>query len=453
MLSANTQRALFPLIKRALNLGRTSPTSLMQHGSLCQLSQGVHLIDQGTLVKRAREMKQYIWPDVKDDVTNLFAVKGQPNHWVLKTLLDEGFGFDCSSPTEILDALAVGTKPGQIMYTANATPVQHLEFALKSGAILNLDDGCYLDMLKTLPKTLSFRVNIASMRKGRGSGQSRLIGKAEEQKYGVPVEKIMGVFRRAKRRGVKTFGLHTMYASNNKSWKVHRDTFNILLRIVSWIYFKLGIRISFVNAGGGIGIDYKCPTDPSVKYRESDKPFDLPRYGSEVNKLLADFEKKHSWRPKFFLECARYVAAPAGIWVAPIIAVAEKYRRFVCMAACDGADLLRAGIYPAHHNVIVLDKNFQIPRDRKIILQSIVGPLCENIQAASQRLLPEIIRGDYVVFCDTGCHGIEMGMNYNGWTKSAQIMRLISGELQLISRAQTIADIRNLQMPFYGRKS
>lgn len=444
MLSEVTKSRLFPRISEALTLGRNCTSNPVGGMPNCQLSQGVHLIDQQTLIDRAVAMKMHIWPDGRG--TNLFAVKGQPNHWVLKTLLDVGFGLDCSSPTEIWDALAVGVKADKniVMYTANATPWEHLDYALGNGAILNLDDECYLDVLGNAPRTISFRVNLAKMRQ---DGQSKIIGKATKQKYGVPIARLIAAFSQAKAMGVKNFGLHTMYSSNCRDWRTHAKTLEILLGLALQLEAALGIRLKFINAGGGIGVDYKHPNDPSIKYGDDDKPFDLERYGLDVSWQLSEFERVHGWRPDLYLECARYVAAPAGILVAPIIAITQKYRRFACMAACDGADLLRAGIYPAHHHIIVLDKDFREVVGRKIIKQSIVGPLCENIHAVSQRLLPEIIPGDHVVFCDAGCHGIEMGMNYNGWTKSGQVMLLTDGSLQLISRPQTVADIRSLQVP------
>ncbi len=430
-------------MKMAAGKGLTASSLSMMPDS--QLSQGVHLIDQQTLIDRSVAMKLHIWADGRG--TNLFAVKGQPNHWVLKTLLDVGFGLDCSSPTEIWDAAAVhaDVSGAPIMYTANATPWNHLEYARRHGAVLNLDDDIYLDHLQDVPEIISFRVNLAKARKD--GGQSKIIGKASKQKYGVPVDRLIEAYRKAKNLGVKEFGLHTMYASNCRDWTVHAKTLEILLGLSVQLEAVLGIRLKFINAGGGIGVDYKCPDDPSISYGDGDRPFDLERYGADVNLQLMEYERVYGWRPLLYLECARYVAAPAGIWVAPIVAVTKKYRRFACMAACDGADLLRAGIYPAHHHVILLDHNFKEVTSRKLVRQSIVGPLCENIHAASQRLLPEILPGDHIVFCDTGCHGIEMGMNYNGWTKSGQVMRLTDGSLQLISRPQTVADIRSLQVP------
>lgn len=446
MLDEKTRKSLLPWIPNALKLGRTSSLNPnVGNPEDCQLSKGVHLISQQSLIDRATKMKRYIWPNGRG--TNLFAVKGQPNHFVLRTLHDQGFCFDCSSPTEILDAMTVGAKPGEIMYTANSTPWEHLKFALDHGAKLNLDDVCYLDILKTVPETISFRVNIAKMRKD--GGQNKIIGKAGKQKYGVPYEKLVSAYRKAKTMGVKYFGLHTMFASNNRNWKTHVMTVQILLEIALQLKSELDIQLQFINAGGGIGVDYKHPDDPTVKLTEDDQPFDLQRYGREVNLLLNEFEQANRWRPDFYLECARYVAAPTGVWIAPIIAVTQKYRRFACMEACDGADLLRAGIYPAHHHVIILDKDCQPVEGRKIMRQSIVGPLCENIHAVSQRYLPEIRIGDHVMFCDSVCHGIEMGMNYNGWTKSPQIMHMTDDSLKLIARAQTIKDIRVLQMPLY----
>jgi diaminopimelate decarboxylase len=442
MLARETRRRLFPRIEEALRLGRTGQTDLMSGDpTKCQLSKGVHLIDEQTLIDRVREMNRHIWPTGRG--TNLYAVKGNPNHYIMRTLHEKGFRFDCSSPTEIIDALAVGAKPGDIVYTANATPREHLMFAMQRGAaVLNLDDDCYLEFLEEIPKEISFRVNIGELRSG--DGQNKTIGMGVEQKYGIPYERLGEAYRKAKQMGVRDFGLHTMYASNNKDWNVHFTTLKILLEISAQLETDLGIRIKRLNCGGGIGVDYMDPKDPSVKYTNDDKPFDIARYGAEVNRLLAEFELVNGWRPDFYLECARYVAAPAGIWVAPIVSVTHKYKRFACMEACDGADLLRAGIYPAHHHVIVLGTDLL---NRKLMKQSIVGPLCENIHAAADRILPEIQINDRVVFCDAACHGIEMGMHYNGWTKSAQVLCRTNGDLKLIARAQTIADIRALQIP------
>ena len=55
-------------------------------------------------------------------------------------------------------------------------------------------------------------------------------------------------------------------------------------------------------------------------------------------------------------------------------------------------------------------------------------------------MLPEIRIGDLLVIHDTGAHGYSMGYNYNGRTRSAEILHTADGGFRMIRRAETAKD-------------
>ncbi|NBR55893.1 MAG: hypothetical protein EBU05_02300 [Chitinophagia bacterium] len=54
--------------------------------------------------------------------------------------------------------------------------------------------------------------------------------------------------------------------------------------------------------------------------------------------------------------------------------------------------------------------------------------------------------GDFLVFYNAGAYGYEMSSNYNARYKPAQVL-FEKEEAKLISRADTFADLLNLQIP------
>ncbi len=92
-----------------------------------------------------------------------FAVKALPNPAILKALVEEGCGLDCSSISELTIAQQLGVPGSSCMYTSNYTSKKDLSFAYDMGAIINLDDITLVDALVSVrgrvPDLISFRLN------------------------------------------------------------------------------------------------------------------------------------------------------------------------------------------------------------------------------------------------------------------------------------------------------
>lgn len=383
-----------------------------------------HIYDEKAIRANVRRfLKAFAWaPEFKE----YFAVKATPNPHLLKILQEEGLGVDCSSMAELVLADKCGFHGEDIMLTSNETPVEEFAKAMELGAVLNLDDIthiAYLEENLSLPKTISFRYNPGSLRSGNA-----IIGNPTEAKYGLTHEQILEALSIMRDKGCERFGLHTMVASNELHEPYFVETAVMMFKLIKEVHDKLGITVSFVNFGGGIGIPYR-PEDEAV---------DLEKLGADIEKVYNEIIVGNNLAPlKICMECGRMITGPYGYLVTTAIHRKDTYKHYIGVDA-SMANLMRPGMYGAYHHLTVLGKE-NAPCDH---IYDIVGSLCENCDKfAIDRALPEINLGDILVIHDTGAHGHAMGFNYNGKLRSAEILLKPDGSVKLIRRAETLDDL------------
>ncbi len=405
---------------------KTFPLTLQQTEELARkFPTPFHLYDESAIRNNARRLTKAfsVFPGFRE----FFAVKAAPNPFLLKILASEGFGADCSSLAELRLCEAVGLSGDRVMFTSNETPDAEFRAARQLGAIINLDDITHIDALVaatgSMPGTICFRYNPGPLKAGNA-----IIGHPEEAKYGLTRDQLFAAYARARELGVKTFGLHTMVVSNELDEQYHIETARMLFELVVDIQDRLGIRISFINTGGGIGIPYR-PEQKAVDYetiaRGARKLYDQIIVPAGLDPLA------------YNMECGRAITGPYGWLVTRAIRRKETYRSYVGVDA-SMANLMRPGLYGAYHHITVLGKE-KAPVTHTC---DVVGSLCENCDKfAIQRTLPEIAMGDLLVIHDTGAHGHAMGYNYNGKTRSAELLLRPDGSVIQIRRAETLHDL------------
>jgi len=350
-----------------------------------------------------------------------YAVKALPNPAIMKIMHSMGFGFDCSSVSELVLSRQIGAHAEEIMFTSNNTSAADFDAAAANGGcVLNLDDISLIDKVPEMPELICFRYNPGERRSGNS-----IIGNPVESKYGVAHDQLLEAYGKAKARGAKRFGLHTMLASNELNHAYMVETARMLLERVEWISKELGILFDFINIGGGLGIPY----------RPGEKPLDIHSMGREIGKLFELFKKHHGYMPKLYLESGRYMSGPHGVLVTTAINRKEIYRTYVGVDSCMSS-LMRPGMYGAYHHITVLGKQGESET------VDVVGSLCENNDKfAVQRPLPKIADGDILYIHDTGAHGHAMGFNYNGKTRPKELLLREDGSVELIRREETLDDI------------
>mgnify|MGYP001765437745 CR=1 FL=1 len=382
-----------------------------------------YLYDEGAIRANAKRIARAfsVFPGFKEH----FAVKALPNPFVLKVLADEGFGADCASLPELVLARRAGMSGEDVMFTSNETPAHEYAFARAQGAVINLDDITHIDYLEKacgVPELVSCRYNPGPLKDG-----NVIIGRPEEAKYGFTREQLFEGYARLREKGARRFGLHTMVASNELSGDYHVETARILFELAVDLKRKIGIRLEFVNAGGGAGIPY----------RPEEQELDIEYVARGMRRAYDEIVVPAGLDPLGLrLEWGRIVTGPYGWLVTTAIHEKAIYRRYVGLDSCM-SDLMRPGMYGAYHHVSVPGKD-DAPRTETY---DVVGSLCENNDKfAVQRQLPRIDVGDFVVIHDAGAHGRAMGFNYNGKLRCGEVLLRPDGTLMRIRRSETMED-------------
>ena len=357
-----------------------------------------------------------------------FAVKANPNPFILDILKEYDCGMDCSSLIELQISKALDFDGAHIMFSSNDTPFEEYAYANKIGAIINLDDITHIDFCEKacggkLPETMSCRFNPG----GVFTLSNGIMDNPGDAKYGMTREQIAEAYKIMMSNGVKHFGIHAFLASNTVTNEYYGKLASQLFELAVELKKETGADIKFINLSGGVGIAYKPDQTPN----------DIAVIGENVRKVYEEILVPAGMDDiSIYTEMGRFMMAPYGAVVTRAIHEKHIYKEYIGVDAC-AANLMRPAIYGAYHHITVLGKE-DAACDHKY---DVTGSLCENCDKfAIDRNLPEIEMGDLLFIHDAGAHGYSMGYNYNGRLHCAEILLAADGSFKKIRRAETPMD-------------
>lgn len=384
-----------------------------------------HIYDEKGIRENAQAVKEaFAW---NKGFKEYFAVKANPNPFLIQILREYGFGCDCSSMTELMLSKALGVTGADIMFSSNDTPAEEFAYANEIGATINLDDYTHIEYLEKilgkLPETLSCRYNPGGVfRMSNG-----IMDNPGDSKYGFTTEQLFEGFKLMKEKGVKNFGIHAFLASNTVTNEYYPMLAKQLFELAVELRDKTGADITFINLSGGVGIPYTPDQEPN----------DIRKIGEGVRQAFEEILVPAGMGDvAIYTEMGRFMMGPYGALVTKAIHEKHTHKEYIGVDAC-AVNLMRPAMYGAYHHITVLGKENDVC-DHKY---DVTGSLCENNDKfAIDRMLPEIDMGDYLVIHDTGAHGFAMGYNYNGKLKSAELLLQEDGTVKLIRRAEKPKD-------------
>ncbi len=164
-----------------------------------------------------------------------------------------------------------------------------------------------------------------------------------------------------------------------------------------------GHRIQYVDAGGGLGINYDGPQDFKAVIAE---------YAGAIVRPLREL------KVKVLLEPGRSIIGPAGALLTTVLYRKKNGgKKFVVVDAAMN-DLIRPALYQAEHQII--------PTEHRAVaaeIVDIVGPVCESGDFfAHDRTLPTVAAGDVLAILDAGAYGMALASNYNTRPRPAEVM-------------------------------
>jgi len=358
---------------------------------------------------------------------NFFAVKATPNINILKIMINNDFGLDCSSINEIKLAELANCKKENIIFTGNYISTDDYYTVLNKNILINLDDYEILNRVNVFPEIICFRLN-PNLDLNTDIKSNLLCG--SESKFGIAECDIINAYKLAKDKNIKQFGLHIMCGSNmlnENYWKLISDK---LHNIVYKLKNELNINIDFINFGGGIGIPYNNEIEIDLK-----KINNILKKSNEINSKLYNINITKN----IYFECGRYITAQSGYLLSKCVSIKKSNNKtFYGLDACM-SNLMRPGMYNAYHKIDVLNDT------NEIIKANIVGQLCENNDwFAKDREIKKANINDIFIIYNTGAHGHSMGFQYNARLRAPEVL-INKNNYKLIRKRETFEDyIKNI---------
>ena len=363
--------------------------------------------------------------------TICYAVKANSSLAILRLLAKQGAGFDIVSGGE-LERVRKAHKPAlkKVVFSGVGKQIWEIDAALNAGILLfNVESEAELHLLAARAEALgkvarfALRVNpdvFAETHPYISTGLS-------EHKFGIDIKAARSIYRAAKKsKWLDPAGVSVHIGSQIR--KV--DPFAAALTRVTSLIADLrrdGHNIRYVDAGGGLGVDYGATAfDPAKQ---------VAKYAAALTKGLGT-DSAH-----LLLEPGRFIIAQAGALLTRVLYVKKNGTKTFVITDAGMNDLIRPALYHAHHEIIPIKEPAKQPAGKSTITADIVGPVCESGDFfARDRVLPPVKPNDLILLLDSGAYGMSQTSNYNTRPRPAEV--LVNGDTtRLIRRRETIRDL------------
>ena len=461
-----------------LHCDRVSLTSLaLRFNTPLYVYSGTEIVDRFRVFDRAFKALPH---------TVCYSVKANSNLSLLRMLAKLGAGFDVVSGGELVRVLrAHKAAAKKVVFSGVGKTADEMDAALRAGILIfNVESESELELLASRAAKWKKRARIALRVNPDVSAETHpyISTGLREHKFGIPIDEAERIYAAAARqKSLDVAGVSVHIGSQITS----PAPFHAAMERVAGLVARLrsaGHDIRYVDAGGGLGINYQHSDDrvaqplvlseaegtsavQSDAKRRSLTDLDFPtRARAYADAVVTPLRKL---KAHLLLEPGRSIVGPAGALVARVLYVKRNgQKRFVVLDAAMN-DLIRPSLYGAYHEIVPVwedRSNSHIPsgaarsdaesRNPYPLTDSsgrsvfdVVGPICETGDFfARDRELPPVADGDLVAILDAGAYGMSISSNYNTRLRAAEVM--VEGKrVRLIRRRETYDDLLRPEVP------
>ena len=351
-----------------------------------------------------------------------YAVKTNSNIAVLNVLAKLGAGFDIVSVGELERVLAAGGNPSKVVFSGVAKTEVEIERALEVGIhCFNVESVAELDRIQTVAERvgkqapISLRVNPDVDAKTHPYISTGL----KENKFGIDIAIAPEVYAKAQAMpNIDIKGVDCHIGSQLTEIQPFVDALDRVLALVDELE-GLGITLSHMDLGGGLGIDYNGDNPP------------------EIADYIAALKNKLSDRPQtIILEPGRAIAGNAGILVSKVEFLKNNDEKHFAIIDAAMNDLIRPALYNAWQNIVTVEEK---PEGVSASFD-LVGPVCETGDFLGKERELTLSPGDYISVMSSGAYGFTMSSNYNSRPRAAEIM-VDGDQVHVIRQRETIESL------------
>ncbi len=365
--------------------------------------------------------------------TICYSVKANSTLGVLRLLGKLGCGFDVVSGGE-LERVLRATKPSakKVVFSGVGKTREEMLAALQSGILLfNVESESELQALANVAAQTRKTARIALRVNPNVSAETHpyISTGLHEHKFGIPIEQATELYAVAsKQKFLKVAGVSVHIGSQITDMRPFTATMERVAELVLQLR-STGHTIDYVDAGGGLGIDY------NGAQKAANLRTDVKAY---ANALLAPLR---GLKVHLLLEPGRSIIGSSGVLLTRILyKKANGPRNFLVVDAAMN-DLVRPSLYKAYHEIVPVKPDASLATETV----DVVGPICETGDFfARDRHLGGTAEGDLLALLDTGAYGMVLASNYNTRLRPAEIL-VERNSAKVIRRRETSSDLLRLE--------
>jgi len=363
-----------------------------------------------------------------DNIPHLtcYSVKANSNLCLLKTLRECGAGMDIVSGGELHRALTAGVSASKIVYSGVGKRTDEIRQALAADILMfNVESMGELERISAVASDMgktarvSLRINPDVDPKTHPYVSTGM----KKNKFGLDLEQSFTAYARAMALpNVEPVGIDCHIGSQLTTIEPFLEALD---RVISF-YDRLkglGLRIEYLDLGGGLGITYN----------EEEPP-----HPAEFGKALTTVLKDHPMT--LILEPGRVIAGNSGILLTEAVYTKKTPSKDFIIVDAAMNDLVRPSLYGSYHGIREVT-----PKGRPELSVDVVGPICESGDfLARDRTMPAVEPGELLAIFSAGAYGFTMSSNYNSRPRAAEV--LVDGDTaHLARRRETYADLTALE--------
>lgn len=355
-----------------------------------------------------------------------YAVKANSNLAVLRLLARLGAGADVVSEGELRKALCAGIRPDRIVFAGVGKTTREITFALESGiSQFNVESEAELATIAEIATSLGQRAPVALRVNPNIEAQTnaKITTGTQIDKFGIPLSRVSQLYKQVcGHSSLEPKGLSVHIGSQLTDLGPFRGAYAQIVALVHELRHK-GMAVPMLDLGGGLGVVYRDETPPAFE-----------DYAAMLEAVTDGVDCELT------LEPGRCLVGNAGVLLSKVILnKSQESRSFVVLDAAIN-DLLRPGLYEAHHSIIaVAEIDPGLPRRRV----DFVGPVCETTDTfCRDEHAPPLSPEDLVAILTAGAYGAVMASTYNTRLLVPEVM-VRGGEFELIRPRETYEDMLN----------
>lgn len=329
-----------------------------------------------------------------------YAIKANFDAVILKEIASYGIGADCVSIGEIRHAERCGFKMDDVSYAGVGKTDNEIAEAIDRKI------GCFnvesLEELKIISEIASAKNAVANVALRLNPDidahtHHYITTGLEENKFGISLHLLDEALNLAKTLpGINMRGLHFHIGSQILTMEPYMLLCQRIKPIIEKAVKGYGLKIDYINVGGGLGIDYENP-----------KPNPIPDFKSFFDTFKNNLDLPDGMTLHF--ELGRSIVAQCGTLMARVIYVKKGFKKQIIIIDAGMNNLIRPALYQASHKIDNLTSE-----SHDTAVYDVVGPICESADVFAQDIhLPITSRGDLIAIRSAGAYGQSMSSHYN----------------------------------------